>query len=129
MEKKRASWRCRTEPLQPEAEVPLVDLMVGTGRLEEQGAQSRGWAWGGREDTISLFGKALLVAFFSEARNEGRAGIWEVEAWNLHDPMHMLLLLWVQTCPRVHFCGSEGRVWALDNNCIDLLSKHRATVG
>lgn len=67
---------------------------------------------------------------FSAARNEGRAGIWEVEAPIRHDPIHMLLfLLWAQTCPRVHFCGSEGRVWALDNNCIDLLSKHRATVG
>lgn len=43
--------------------------MVGTGRLEQQGGQSRGSAevgWGGvgrREDTMDLFHKAVLVAF------------------------------------------------------------------
>lgn len=52
-----------------------------------------------------------------------------MQAAVLHDPGYMLLLLQAQTCPRVHFRGSEGRVLASDNNCIGLLSKHRATVG
>lgn len=52
-----------------------------------------------------------------------------MDALVLRDPVYMPLLLQAQTCPWVHFCGSEGRVWALDNNCIGLLSKHRATVG
>lgn len=117
-------------PLQPDTEVP-AGPRGRDWRVRRAGRPEQGLGWGGvgkKGRHNNVFHKALLVAF-SQGRNESRAGIWEVEAPILHDPMHMPLLLWAQTCPRVHFCGCEGRVWALDNNCIDLLSKHRATVG